>query len=187
MEQAEKLAALLQKLKANKEKVPLEVLKTKYKAAYEQLCQDIKDEAQKYLKQVIVKSPDFLEGTKIKNKYMDELVDIYNQLYESGDYAKKIGHALFKNYSIPEAEALAKEVSAVFREEALKYFHSKTCLYATAECFDLKDTKTPKIYNDLIDKFWDEETGTWREPRDDERQNALLIFVGDKKEEKKDE
>lgn len=184
MEQAEKLAALLQKLKANKEKVPLDVLKTKYKAAYEQLCQEIKETAQNYLKEKTIRTPDFLQGIKARNKYIDELAEIWNQLYEGGGYPKKIGNALYKNYSIAEAEALAEEVNKSFQEKALKYFHSKTCLYATAECFDLEDTKTPKIYNDLIDKFWDEETKTWREPRDDERQNALLIFVGDKKEEK---
>ena len=36
MEQAEKLAADLEKLRKNKERIPLDVLKTRYKTAYEQ-------------------------------------------------------------------------------------------------------------------------------------------------------
>lgn len=182
MEQAEKLADLLRKLKANEEKVPLEVLKTTYKAAYDKLCQEIKETAQTHLKETTLKTPYFLDGRKVTKEHGEALAGIYNQIYEAGEYAKKIGRALFKNYSIAEAEALAAEINKTFQEESLKYFHSRTCLYATAECFNTEDTKTPKIYNDLVDMFWDEEAGGWREPKEGERENAILIFVKGKED-----
>lgn len=185
MEQAEKLAALLQKLKANKEKVPLEVLKTKYKAPYEALLEEIHSVGVEYLKAVASKLPDWCEGLKVGKQYGVEMTGLFNDLYKDGGYSEKIGRALYKNYSLPEAEALAAEINKKYHAALLDYFHSKTCLYATAESFNPEDTKEPKIYNALIRKFWDEATGGWVDPTEEDNVNAILIFIG--KENKQDE
>ena len=45
MDKAENIETLLARLKLNKEKVPLDILKTKYKAGYEKLTALIKEQA----------------------------------------------------------------------------------------------------------------------------------------------
>lgn len=180
MEQAEKLEALLDKLRLNKEKVPLEVLKTKYKAAYEKLIAEIKAEAQAIIKLIAARPPSWLEGQLIKQEHSEEMAAIFNQLYQEGDYAKRIRQALYKRYSADEARQLAEEINQKYQEGLLKLFHQKTCLYTTAENWDPENPVTPRIYNDLVDKFWDEENGEWISENKPPGA-ALLIFVtGDK-------
>lgn len=159
MERAEKLAELLDKLRKNKEKVPLEVLKTRYKDAYEKLVTEIKAEAIEIIKPIAARSPNWLEGQKVKQKHSEEIAAAFNQIYQEGGYAKKIGTALYKHYSIDEARQLAEEINRKYCEELLKLFHKKTCLYTTAENWDPENPVTPRIYNELVDKFWDEKTG----------------------------
>lgn len=186
MEQSEKLAALLQKLKANKENVPLEVLETKYAEAYGKLKEEIRGLGAEFTKGIALAHVKWLEQKPMRQEYQDELIKTFDSIYEEGGYAKKIGHALYKNYSLDEVRALGDEIGKKYDEAANKFFHSKTCLYATAECFDLEDPKTPKIYNDLMGMFWEEEQKTWREPEPGELQNGLLIFVTGKKEPEKE-
>ncbi len=180
MEQAEKLTVLLEKYRKNRENVPLEVLKTKYKDAYEKLKAEIKTEAQTLIRPVATKVPPWLEGQLIKQEYAEEMAGAFNQLYEADCYAKKIGQALYKHYSITEALQLAGEVNSKYQEALLKIFHQKTCLYTTAENWDPENPVTPRIYNALVDKFWDEEKGEWI-TAEKPPGNALLIFItGDK-------
>lgn len=180
VEQAEKLTVLLEKYRKNRENVPLEVLQTKYKDAYEKLKAEIKTEAQALTRPIAMKMPQWLEGQPIKQEYAEEMAGAFNQLYEAGGYAKKIGQALYKHYSITEALQIAGEVNGKYQEALLKIFHQKTCLYTTAENWDPENPVTPRIYNDLVDKFWDEEKGEWI-TAEKPPGNALLLFItGDK-------
>ncbi len=180
MEGAEKLEVFLAKLKLNREKVPLDVLKTKYKAGYEKLTADIKAEAVELIKPMATRPPEWLADCKIKTEYMEEIAAAFNGIYEAGGYAKKIGMALYKHYSITEALQIAGEVNGEYQEALLKIFHQKTCLYTTAENWDPENPVTPRIYNDLVDKFWDEEKGEWI-TAEKPPGNALLLFItGDK-------
>lgn len=185
MEQAEKLAALLDKLRLNKEKVPLKILKTKYKAAYEKLTAEIKTEAQAVIKPIAARPPSWLKGQLIKQEYGEEISAIFNRIYQEGSYAKKIGQALYKRYSVDEARQLAEEINRKYQEELLKLFRRATCLYTTAENWDPENPLTPKIYNDLVDKFWDEEKGEWIS-EDKPPGAALLIFTTGKEPEKEE-
>ncbi len=180
VEQAEKLTVLLEKYRKNRENVPLEVLQTKYKDAYEKLKAEIKTETQALTRPIAMKMPPWLEGQPIKQEYAEEMAGAFNQLYEAGGYAKKIGQALYKHYSITEALQIAGEVNGEYQEALLKIFHQKTCLYTTAENWDPENPVTPRIYNDLVDKFWDEEKGEWI-TAEKPPGNALLLFItGDK-------
>lgn len=181
MEKAENIEALLARLKLNKEKVPLEILKTKYKAAYEKLTGQIKEQAIEIIKPIAIAPPEFLKDCRIKKEYADELADAFNRIYEEGGYAKKIGAALYKRYSIEEARSIAKEINAVYQEEFLKIFDQKTCLYAAGPCFDLENPETPLIYNDLVDRFYDEEAGGWI-TKEKPPGGAVLIFVRSREE-----
>ena len=183
MEQAEKLAADLEKLRKNKERIPLDVLKTRYKTAYEQLTGDIKAEAVAVLKPIATRPPEWLKDCRIKAAYIEEIAAAFNSMYEAGSYAKKIGAALYKRYSLQEAEQIAREINGKYLQELTRIFHEKTCLYTTAENWDPDNPVTPRIYNDLADKFWKEETGEWI-TEDKPEGPALLIFItGDKPKE----
>ena len=183
MEQAEKLAADLEKLRKNKERIPLDVLKTRYKTAYEQLTGDIKTEAVTVLKPIATQPPEWLKDCRIKAAYIEEIAAAFNSMYEAGSYAKKIGAALYKRYSLQEAEQIAREINGKYLQELTRIFHEKTCLYTTAENWDPDNPVTPRIYNDLVDKFWKEETGEWI-TEDKPEVPALLIFItGDKPKE----
>lgn len=119
--QTEKLESLLQKLKTNKEKVPLEILKTKYKAAYEQLVEDIKREGVSLVKQIVSETPEWLKNKKVDEEQVQEISDIWDELYKEGDYARKIGRALFQEYSINETLRLANELRTLFLKRLEEY------------------------------------------------------------------
>ena len=120
MEQAEKLAADLEKLRKNKERIPLDVLKTRYKTAYEQLTGDIKAEAVAVLKPIATRPPEWLKDCRIKAAYIEEIAAAFNSMYEAGSYAKKIGAALYKRYSLQEAEQIAREINGKYLQELTK-------------------------------------------------------------------
>ncbi len=180
MEEPEKLSALLKRLRLNKEKVPLETLKTKYKAAYEKLLEEIKTEAQADIKPIAARLPEWLEGKTVKSEYIEEIAAIFNRIYSVGNYAKKIGAALYKRYSIREARQLAEEINRQYQRELLEMFHRKTCLYTTAENWNPENPVIPRIYNDLVDKFRDEKTGEWVDAEKPPGAAILIFITGDK-------
>ena len=183
MEQAEKLAADLEKLRKNKERIPLDVLKTRYKTAYEELTENIKAEAVAILKPIVTQPPEWLKDCRYKAEYIEEIAEAFKRLYAESDYAKKIGAALYKRYSFQEAQQIAREINRKYQQELTRIFHEKTCLYTTAENWDPDNPVPPRIYNDLVDKFWKEETGEWI-TEDKPEGPALLIFLkGDKPKE----
>lgn len=183
MEKAENIEDLLAKLKLNKEKVPLDVLITKYKAGYEKLTGQIKERGIEIIRPIAAGLPELLKDCKIKREYIDEFVAAFDRVYEAGGYAKKIGTALYKHYSMEEARKIAEEINQQYQEELLKIFHQKTCLYAAGPCWIEDNPETPLIYNDFVDKFWSEETGEWI-TREKPPGDAILIFIkGDKAKE----
>lgn len=182
MGEAEKLAALLERLKANREKVPIALLKTKYKTAYEKLLAEIWEEAKKELIPAMVKQPVWMPE-KVRSEYAEEIVAEFDRIYKEGGYAKKFGAALYKNYSISEARMLAGEINRKYREEMLNLFWRKTCLYTTAENWNPENPVSPSIYNDLVDKFWDEDTRGWIR-KEKPPGMATLIFITGKEPEK---
>ena len=72
----EELSKLLTTLKHNREKVPLDVLKTKYKKGYDTLCVSIKRSASDYAKRTA------LCGIRIHEDYLDEAAAVINGTIE---------------------------------------------------------------------------------------------------------
>ena len=72
----EELSKLLTTLKHNREKVPLDVLKTKYKKGYDKLCERIRCSASDYAKKIA------LCNIRIHKDYLDEAVSIVNGTIE---------------------------------------------------------------------------------------------------------
>ena len=173
MNHEEKLTALIEKYRKNRENVPLDTLKTKYAVPYNQLIEEIKAE----LKYIAVQFPPWLKSRSIRQEYADEIAEIFNRLYEAGGYSRKLGAAAFKNRDAPEAIRIAKEIAATFQREVEEYTAAKACLYATEPCWNQEAPQTPKIYNDLLRMFWDEGLQAWREPEPGETEPAILIFL----------
>ena len=180
MNHEEKLTGLIEKYRKNREKVPLEVLKTKYAAAYNQLIEDIKAE----LKHIALQFPPWLEGRKVRREYVDDISDIFNRIYAEGGYSKMLGRLAFKEMEADAALYTAQQINKKFIAALEEYVSSKACLYATASCWIPEHPQTPKIYNDFLRMFWDEERKEWREPEPGEQEPAILIFLnkGEKKE-----
>lgn len=112
----EELKDLLRRLKENREKVPAELLETKYKVPYEQLKESIIREAKSIFKEIVLrdlKYSDDLPGTII--------VSIFEGIYADEDFKCKLGHALFKEYSLENLISAAESFRALFIKELGSY------------------------------------------------------------------
>lgn len=135
------LATHLDLLKRNREAVPLEVLKTKYKKPYDKLKQDISAAASEYVKAVT------LEGIKIRMDFMEEAAQVINGAIQQSGLLKQVSKAAFKRQDMEEIDALALELKNRI-QEALKPFYKRHLrLYLSPECFE-DPPKEPEIYNE---------------------------------------
>lgn len=148
----EELAKLLQTLKHNREKVPLNVLKTKYKKGYSGLCADIKRSASDYSGKIV------LSGIRIHRDYLDEAVAIVNGTIEQSGILKLLSRAAFSHQDIAEFDSLA----GTLREKilaALEPFYARhLALYITQECLENPDIP-PLIYCVASHCVWQD--GKW--------------------------
>lgn len=133
----EELAKLLTTLKHNREKVPLDVLKTKYKKGYERLCADIKCMASDYAEKVV------FNGIRIHKDYLDEAVPIINGAVEHPEILRQLSRAAFCHQDITEFDSLA----GMLRENILAalepFFEKHLALYITQECLENPDVMPP--------------------------------------------
>lgn len=100
----EELKQLLLKLKRNRDKVPLEVLKTKYKAGYQALCRSISQNASDYLKQIT------LSGFRVRKEYADEVIAAVNQAIADSGILRQLSKAAFAEQDINKFDALAGQL-----------------------------------------------------------------------------
>lgn len=127
------LEALLHTLQRNREKVPLEVLKTTYKSGYQTLCQKIKTAANDYLFQII------FSDMRMHKDYIEEGVPLINDAIKRSGIPKQLSVAAFEHQDILEFSNLAfKLKSVVFR--ALTPFWKKHIIQLyTADCLNNPD------------------------------------------------
>lgn len=116
-----RLEEMLYKLKMNREHVALDVLKTKYKVNYEKLLAEIKRSALKILMPVATKLPEWI-SYQTQKESAKEIASLFNGIYESGNYAKKIGVALYQHYSIDEAMTIALEINRQYHVQLFEVF-----------------------------------------------------------------
>lgn len=113
----EKVRTLMRKLKANREKVPLDVLKTRYAEPYGDLKQQI-IEAIKAL--AIDVKPEF-QKLAIPEECWIEIGTIFQRVYTEKPYQSLIGAAAFRKIDADEVVTLANEVRSAFEPELEKY------------------------------------------------------------------
>lgn len=154
------LEQLLLKLKHNRDKVPLKVLKTKYRNGYQALCKDISQKASDYLKQTV------LSGFRVRKEYADEAVSAINKAIADSGLLKQLSKAAFKEQDINKFDALAGQLKDLIENRMEAFFTEHLALYITPECLQgMTDTSEdqpaalPYIYclvNDCIlqDASW---------------------------------
>lgn len=159
----------LKKYKKNKTLVPEADLRGKYKIPFQKLKHQLADELIEYLKayclsDLLIREP------------KDKLVERINQSFIQDNIGKRVGRAAFKDFDIEEVKRVAEEWKSTVYWIWTEYFNEHTCVYTYGQCYAEDDPGTPLIYNDLVDKFWDEDTKRWI-VREKPPGDAILIFI----------
>lgn len=180
---ADALAALkstLEKYRKNKTLVPPDQLAGKYKVPFEKLKAQLKEEAGEYLKAYS------LDGLLVKNDDSEHyrlFSEAVHQIFSDETIMKQAGTALYRDFSLEEFKQVAEQLRRkVYYEAWLPYFCCYTCLYATPECFADDNPQTPRIYNSLVDKFWDDDADKWITDKGAEEPAALIYIQKERKQ-----
>lgn len=153
------LAITLEKYRKNKTLVPAADLAGKYKVPFEKLKAQLKEELETYLTWYSLQGLAIAKDEEVSLKEFEEAV---NRILSDPDIGKRAGKAAFKEFDIQQIKQIAEELrNKIYNEAWVPYFHKHTGLYVTAESFNLINPQSPRIYNYLVDKFWNEETGEW--------------------------
>ena len=124
------LEKLLNTLKTNRDKVPLNILKTKYKKGYEELRRNIRNTTTEYVKQVA------LHGIRIHKDYVDEGIAIMEKALQESGLLKEISKAAYCKQNITEVTNLALKLRKTILEALDPFYGSHTGLYLTPECLE---------------------------------------------------
>lgn len=96
-------------LRKNRENVPLELLKTKYKKPYAKLKEEIRAQFEIYMKHIIVlgilKTGPDLTGAKAESM-VNQIQKIIDEEKAAG-HQKEVTHAVFEEFNLAKAENLA--------------------------------------------------------------------------------
>lgn len=176
----QELEVMLEKLRKNREKVPLDILKTRYAAAYNRLVEGIKD----LLFDLYFPQPDWFLSSPHRKEHEKRVLPLLLKAWENGGYSKRIGRAAFQEFNADKAAFLCQQARGDLQGVFNAYFETRWCLYCYSECF-AENPKTPLIYNDIVEKVWISE-GNWRNLRPEETEpSAMLIFIPAGKTERK--
>lgn len=172
----EKAAVTLEKYRKNKTLVPPEELAGRYKKPFEKLKQQLKEELEEYLRLFILDGLQFRDDDEGR-----QLVDEINRAFREGQIGKRVGRAAFREFDLEKIKRIAEEhrrkVGGIYKA----YFDRHTCLYAAGPSWDPDNPQPPLIYNDIVDKFYDEAAGGWIS-KEKPPGAAILIFISEKKE-----
>lgn len=117
-------------LKLNKEKVPLQILKTKYKNGYENLIQEIKDSSTAYANALT------LSGIRFHKDIAEEGADRINRVIEQSGIPKQLSKAIFVNHSIDDFESLCNQLRKLILNEAEQCYKEHPGFLLTDKCLD---------------------------------------------------
>lgn len=148
----EELAKLLTTLKNNRENVSLDILKTKYKKAYDSLCSEIRRRASDYAAEIA------LDSIRIHKDYLDEAVSIVNETIGCSGILKQLSKAAFSHQDIAEFETLAGMLRKKILADLESFYARHLALYITQECLDNPEVP-PLLYCVATHCFWQD--GKW--------------------------
>lgn len=171
MDGIEELKKSVERLRKNRENVPLETLKTKYKEAYEKLLEEIRDQATEILNR------ETMSGIRIRKADKD-ILDRIQETVNKGQFAKQAGKALFKHFSVEKFVEIVENSREAVMAVWIPYWQSFCCIYATPENWE-EPFPPPKIYNELTDEFLvDEEKNLWEKRPEWKSDQATIITAG---------
>lgn len=148
----DELSKLLTTLKHNREKVPLDILKTKYKKGYDTLCERIRHSASDYAKHIV------FCGIRIHKDYLDEAAAVINGTMECCGILKQLSQAAFSHQDIDEFDSLAGTLREKILADLEPFYARHLALYITQECLENPDIP-PLIYCVASHCFWQD--GKW--------------------------
>ena len=168
-------AATLEKYRKNKTLVPPEELEGKYKKSFEKLKQQLKVELEEYLRLFI------LDGLQIRNDDEgQQVIAEINQAFKDVQIGRQVGRAAFREFDLEKIRRIAQEQRQRVMRIYQKYFDRHTCLYAAEPSWDPDNPQPPFIYNDIVDKFYDETASVWIS-KEKPPGAAIMIFVRESK------
>jgi hypothetical protein len=168
------LEITLEKYKKNKTLVSPEDLKGKYRAPFRKLKLQLSEALIAFIKEFSF--GDLVIRRDDKEKF-DALIRKVEEIYKGGKYNARFQRAAFQEYDLQKIIRIAEELRIrIFQEAWIPYFQEYICLFVTKDCVG-DHPRTPRIYNSLVDKFFDQEKGEWIENEKSEKP-ALLIFLG---------
>lgn len=114
-------------LKRNREKVPLELLKTKYAAGYTTLCNSIKQTASSYLKAVA------LCDIRIHADYVTDGVALIQKSIDESGFLKQLSKAAYQHQNLSEFDSLAMQLHEKILSDLEDFYYQHLGLYVTIE------------------------------------------------------
>ncbi len=129
----------LRTLKNNRDKVPLTVLKTKYKTAYEALCKDICAKVSEYASLVA------LQGIRIHKDYLADGFPIVDETIQKSGILKDLSKAVFCRQDMEEFTALALQLREQILSALDPLFREHLGLFITSEYLENPDIP-PEVY-----------------------------------------
>ena len=167
----EKAAETLEKYRKNKTLVSPAELAGRYKKPFEKLKQQLKGELGEYLRLFV------LDGLQIRcDSEGQQVVAEINQAFIEAQIGRRVGQAAFREFDLDEIKRIAEEHRQTVMRVYKAYFDRHTCLYAAGPSWDPDNPQPPLIYNDIVDKFYDEAASGWIS-REKPPGAAILIFV----------
>lgn len=118
------LERLVLKLKHNREKVPLDVLKTKYAAGYTALSQKICRAASDYAKMVT------LDGIRIYPEFAEEGIALVNDTIAQSGILKELSRSLFRQLDMALYDSLLHGFREKLIQELQVFYDKYTVLQA---------------------------------------------------------
>ena len=142
-------------LRKNRENVPLELLKTKYKKPYAKLKEEIRAQFEIYMKHIIVlgilKTGPDLTGAKAESM-VNQIQKIIDEEKAAG-HQKEVTHAVFEEFNLAKAENLA----CGYYTDRVKYE-----AYAPYWLEHIHQEPDGKVTSDLLPGMtWHPEAGVW--------------------------
>lgn len=172
----EKAAVTLERYRKNKTLVSPEELAGKYKKSFQKLKHQLKEELEEYLRLFI------LDGLQVRDdEEGNQVIADINQSFKEGQIGKRVGQAAFREFDLEKIKQIAQEHRQRVEKIYKAYFDRHICLYAAGPSWNQDNPQPPLIYNDIVDKFYDEATGRWIS-REKPPGVVILIYNKDKED-----
>lgn len=158
-------------LKHNLENVPLDILKTRYKKAYDKFCVELKELTAAYIKDISLKD------LRFKRELYPEAKAIIEKTIADSGIVKECSRAVFQRQDFDELKQHTERLREAILYALQPFYEAHTCLYILPEC--LKEPyPTPYIYNYATGYFFID--NQWVDKPD--MADGLLMFVQKKKQ-----